>query len=113
MSPLARRKPENPDLVERFEPFAGTLELGDAWSELNDPLDQQERFVQQSALSAAGDPETQPFDQDWIEALMYGMPPTGGLGIGIDRLVMLLVNQTSIREVILFPILRPLPGGEG
>ncbi|MGH7899243.1 MAG: amino acid--tRNA ligase-related protein, partial [Candidatus Binatia bacterium] len=106
MSPLARKKPDDPMTVERFEPFAGTLELGDAWSELNDPVDQRERFVAQAELSAAGDTETQPFDEEWIEALEHAMPPTGGLGIGIDRLVMLLANQTSIREVILFPLLR-------
>jgi lysyl-tRNA synthetase class 2 len=107
MSPLARRKSGDARRVERFEPFAGTLELGDAWSELNDPGDQRDRFVAQAQLSAAGETETQPFDEEWVEALEYGMPPTGGLGIGVDRLVMLLTNQTSIREVILFPLLRP------
>ncbi len=106
LSPLAKKKPGAPHLVERFEPFAGGLELGNGYSEVNDPLDQRERFEAQVQAQAAGDEESHPLDEDYIRALMYGMPPTGGLGIGVDRVVMLLTDQTSIREVILFPQLR-------
>jgi lysyl-tRNA synthetase class 2 len=109
MSPLAKRQPDNPMRVERFEPFAATLELGDAWSELNDPLEQRTRFEAQEALRQAGDEAAQRLDEEFLLALEYGMPPTGGLGIGIDRLAMIFTNSTSIRDVILFPALRPKP----
>jgi lysyl-tRNA synthetase class 2 len=106
-STLAKGKPGNPDEVERFEAFAGGLELGNAFSELNDPRVQLERFMEQVRARDAGDPEAQPFDQDFLTALEHGMPPTGGLGLGIDRVVMLLTDQHTIRDVILFPQLRP------
>lgn len=106
ISPFAKKKPDNPRVVERFEAFALNMELGNAFTELNDPLDQYARFVEQAAQRAAGDKEAHPIDLDFIEALMHGMPPTGGLGVGVDRMVMLLTDQASIREVILFPQLR-------
>ena len=106
ISPLAKRKPDAPHLVERFEFFIGGLELGNAFSELNDPIDQRERFAAQRSAMAAGDDEAHPMDEPFLLALEYGMPPTGGVGFGIDRMTMLFTNQTSIREVILFPQLR-------
>jgi lysyl-tRNA synthetase, class II len=110
LSPLSKRKREDPRLVDRFELFIGQRELANAYSELNDPLDQRERFVQQAAARARGDDEAHWLDDDYVRALEYGMPPTAGEGIGIDRLVMLFANQPSIREVILFPHLRPEGG---
>ena len=105
-SPLAKRKPDDPRYVERFEPSAGGLKFGNAYTELNDPLEQRARFQEQARLRAAGDEEAELIDEDFVVALEHGMPPTGGLGIGIDRLVMLLSGRRSIREVILFPTLR-------
>ena len=106
ISPLAKASPDIPGHVERFEIFVGGLETGNAYSELNDPLTQRERFEDQGLGAKAGDDEAHPMDEDYVFALMHGMPPTGGLGIGIDRLTMLLTDQTSIREVILFPHMR-------
>lgn len=106
ISPLAKKRRDDPRLVERFEFFIGTLECGNAFTELNDPIDQRERFVAQRRASQAGDEEAHPMDEDFIIAMEHGMPPTGGLGMGIDRMVMLMTDQPSIREVILFPQLR-------
>ncbi len=106
LSPLAKMKPGVSDTAERFQAFAGGLELGNAFTELNDPIDQRARFEDQARQRAGGDDEAQMLDEDFIEALEFGMPPTGGWGGGIDRLVMLLTNQDTIREVILFPTMR-------
>lgn len=106
-SPLAKKVPDNPNFVRRFELYVGTQETGNAFSEINDPIDQKERFVTQSMRRAAGDVEAHPMDEDFLRSLEYGMPPTGGLGIGIDRLIMLFTDQDSIRDVILFPQMKP------
>ena len=108
ISPLTKRKPSDPRLVERFEFFIGGREYGNAYSELNDPIDQYERFLDQVKQREAGDEEANMMDDDFVQALEYGMPPTGGLGIGIDRLVMLLTASDSIRDVLLFPTMKPL-----
>lgn len=107
VSPLSKNKPEDPSFVERFELYAGGMEIANAYTELNDPQEQRRRFDLQVALRAKGDEESQPMDEDFLRALSYAMPPTAGEGIGVDRLVMLMTNSRSIRDVILFPLLRP------
>ncbi len=108
VSPLTKRKPDKPDYVERFELFINTWEMCNAYSELNDPIDQRERFKAQEAALAAGDEEANTTDEDFMNALEIGMPPTGGIGYGIDRLVMLLTNSPAIRDVLLFPTMKSL-----
>lgn len=107
VSPLAKRKPTDDRLTERFEFFITSREMGNAFSELNDPIDQKARFMAQVAEREKGDDEAQMMDEDYVNALMYGLPPTGGLGIGVDRLVMLFTDQFSIRDVLLFPTMKP------
>jgi len=107
ISPLAKLKPGETQIVERFELFFMGNEYANAFTELNDPIDQRERFEHQVKMRELGDSEANVMDEDFIEAMEYGMPPTGGLGIGIDRLIMLFTNNTSIKEVILFPQMKP------
>jgi lysyl-tRNA synthetase class 2 len=106
LSPFARATDEDPTIVERFEYFIGGMELGNAFTELNDSAEQEQRFRDQEAASETGDATAEPGDPDYVEALAYGMPPTGGLGLGIDRLAMVLTGRDTIRDVILFPTLR-------
>ena len=113
VSPLSKQKPDDPDHVERFEFFAGGFELGNAFSELNDPVEQQHRFEAQLAERAKGDDEAHQMDEDYVRALAYGLPPTAGEGLGVDRLVMLLTGSKSIRDVILFPLMRNKEQGQG
>ena len=107
LSPLSKQKPDDPRFVERFELFIANMEIANAFSELNDPEEQRRRFESQVKARERGDDEAMVMDEDYIRALSYGMPPTAGEGIGVDRLVMLLTNQRSIRDVILFPHMRP------
>jgi lysyl-tRNA synthetase, class II len=108
VSPLSKNKPDEPDFVERFEIYVAGMEIGNAFTELNDPREQRRRFEMQLTMREKGDEEAHQMDEDYVRALSYGMPPTGGEGIGIDRVTMILTNSRSIRDVILFPLLRPL-----
>jgi len=106
LSPFAKDHRSDPGMVERFECFAGGMEFANAFSELNDPDEQRRRFEEQQRHAAEGDEEAQPYDEAFVQALEHGMPPTGGIGVGIDRLVMLLAGRRSLREVVLFPAMR-------
>ena len=112
VSPLSKQKADEPDWTERWEIYIGQMEISNGFSELNDPEDQRRRFEQQLREKARGDDEAHEMDDDYIRALSYGMPPAGGVGVGIDRLTMLLTNSASIRDVILFPLLRPEKKGD-
>jgi lysyl-tRNA synthetase class 2 len=111
LSPLAKRSPTDPRLVERFEPFLAGMEIGNAFSELNDPDDQRERLLASRRAFEAGDEEAHPLDEDYLRALEVGLPPTGGLGMGVDRLAMILCDAPNLREVIAFPHMRPSAAG--
>ena len=111
LSPLAKLKPGSTDTVERFEAFAAGIEIGNAFTELNDPDDQYRRFLQQAGQARAGDEEAHTMDLDFVEAMQHGMPPAGGLGVGIDRLCMFLLDVPNIRDVIAFPMLREAEEG--
>ena len=111
ISPLSRQRPEDPEWVDRFELYTGGMEIANGFSELNDAAEQAVRFRRQAEEREGGDPEAAPYDEDYVEALEYGMPPTAGEGVGIDRLTMLLTDRPSIRDVILFPLMRPRSGG--
>lgn len=113
ISPLTKKKPDNPDYVERFEFFMNGWEMANAYSELNDPIDQRERFAEQDVLADAGDEEANHTDEDFLNALEIGMPPTGGIGFGIDRMCMLLTDSPAIRDVLLFPTMKSLPNEKG
>jgi lysyl-tRNA synthetase class 2 len=110
ISPLAKAHPDRPDVADRFELFAGGMEIANGFSELNDPLEQRQRFLEQLEARAKGDQEAHAMDDDYVRALGYGMPPAGGCGVGIDRLAMILTDSPSIRDVILFPHMRPEGG---
>ena len=113
ISPLTKKKPENPEYTERFEFFMNGWEMANAYSELNDPIDQRERFKVQEAMLAAGDEEANTTDEDFLNALEIGMPPTGGIGFGIDRMVMMMTDSPAIRDVLLFPVMKSLPNEKG
>lgn len=108
ISPLTKRKPDKPEYTERFELFIAGRELANAYTELNDPIDQRARFMHQEAMRAAGDDEANKIDEDFLLAMEYGMPPMGGMGIGVERLIMYLTNAASIRDVIFFPAMKPI-----
>ena len=109
ISPLAKRDPADPRITRRFEAYVNSWEIANAFSELNDPIDQYQRFKEQQAqLDDGTDEEAHPMDEDFVNALEVGLPPTGGLGIGIDRVIMLITNSPSIRDIILFPTMKPL-----